>query len=196
MTLTVQFYTMLAMVGMGLWLGAAVDTYRRFMHAYARPILLFFCDILFWIVQGLFVFYVLLSVNEGTIRFYVFLALLCGFAMYRALFQNLYLQLLNICIRLSIRIFTVCVNIFQRLIVYPVRMLIRAIFQLLSFLLSVLMNFFLLIFRFLVFILKGLACLVWTFIPNSLKIHLKKLAGFFKIVQNKINNCFSRFGKR
>lgn len=196
MTLTVQFYTLLAMVGMGLWLGVAVDTYRRFLHAYVRPILLFFCDLLFWIVQGLLVFYVLLLVNDGTIRFYIFLALLCGFAMYRALFQNLYLQVLNICIRLSIRIFNICVNIFQQLIVFPVRALIRVVFQVLSFLFTVLMSFCQLLFRFLVFILKGLTRLVWTFIPNSLKIHLKKLAGFIKIVQNKVSNCFGRFGKR
>lgn len=192
MTLTVQFYTMLAMIGMGLWLGAAVDTYRRFLHAHISSLLLFLCDILFWIVQGLLVFYVLLLVNDGTIRFYVFVALLCGFAMYRALFQTVYLRLLNVCIRLSMLIFNVCMNVFQKLIVYPIKALVQGIIQILSFLLSVLMNFFLLIFRLLVFILKRFARLVWTFIPNSLKIHIKKLAGFIKIVQNKINNYFGK----
>lgn len=192
MTLTVQFYTMLAMVGMGLWLGAALDTYRRFLHSYVSAILLFFCDILFWIVQGLFVFYVLLIVNDGTIRFYVFVALLCGFAMYRALFQKLYLQLLNVCIRLSIRIFNISVAIFQQFIVYPIQAFVRAVIQILSFFLRLLMNIFLLVFRFLVVIMKGFSRLVWTFIPNSFKIRIKKLAGFLKIVQNKINNYFGK----
>ena len=32
MTLTVQFYTMVAMVAMGVWLGIAMDTYSRFLH--------------------------------------------------------------------------------------------------------------------------------------------------------------------
>ncbi|RAI20026.1 spore cortex biosynthesis protein YabQ, partial [Rhodobium orientis] len=31
MTLTTQFYTMLAMAGMGAWLGASLDTYTRFV---------------------------------------------------------------------------------------------------------------------------------------------------------------------
>lgn len=192
MTLTVQFYTMLAMVGMGLWLGAAVDTYRRFMHSHVSSILLFLCDILFWIVQGLFIFYVLLSVNDGTIRFYVFVALLCGFAMYRALFQTLYLQLLNVCIRLSIRIFHISVNLFKKFIVYPIKALVHAVVQILSFLLSLLMNFCLFIFRLLVVVMKGFGRLVWTFVPKLLKIHLKKLAGILKIVQNKIINYFGK----
>lgn len=192
MTLTVQFYTMLAMVGMGLWLGAAVDTYRRFMHSHVSSIILFICDVLFWIVQGLFVFYVLLLVNDGTIRFYVFVALLCGYAMYRALFQTLYLQLLNVCIRLSIRIFHISVNLFQKFIVHPIKALVRAIVQILSFFLSLFMSFCLLVFRFLGFIMKLFGRLVWTFIPKSIKKYIKELAGFLKIVQNKINNYFGK----
>lgn len=65
MTLTTQFYTMLAMSGMGLWLGASLDTYRLFViRARTARWLLFIHDILFWILQGLLFFYVLLHVNE------------------------------------------------------------------------------------------------------------------------------------
>ena len=57
--------------------------------------LVFIHDILFWIVQALFVFYVLLLVNEAELRIYVFLALLCGFAAYQSLLKALYMKLLN-----------------------------------------------------------------------------------------------------
>ena len=74
MTLSVQFYTIVSMILMGVWLGVAVDTYGRFMHPNRWSILLFLSDILFWIVQSLLVFFVLLQVNEGEIRFYIFIA--------------------------------------------------------------------------------------------------------------------------
>ena len=57
--------------------------------------LVFIHDILFWIVQALSVFYVLLLVNEAELRIYVFLALLCGFAAYQSLLKALYMKLLN-----------------------------------------------------------------------------------------------------
>lgn len=192
MTLTVQFYTMLSMIGMGIWLGAAVDTYRRFMHSQRSSLLLIFCDVLFWIVQGLIVFYVLLLVNDGTIRFYIFVALLCGFAMYQALLRNLYLHLLNACIKLAIFAFNVCVNFFRNFIVSPIRAIVRGIIQILLFLFNLLMSFCLLVFRLLVSIMKGVSRLVWTFIPKSLKKYIKRLAGFWKIVQNKINKYFGQ----
>ncbi|MFD6438251.1 spore cortex biosynthesis protein YabQ, partial [Peribacillus sp. NPDC060186] len=36
MTLTIQFYTLLAMIGMGSCFGAALDTYNRFLKRSKR----------------------------------------------------------------------------------------------------------------------------------------------------------------
>ena len=78
MSLTTQLATMLAMIGMGSWLGAALDTYNRFLQRQDRTHwIVLINDILFWIVQGLIIFYVLLLVNEGELRFYIFLSILC-----------------------------------------------------------------------------------------------------------------------
>ncbi|MCA0170812.1 spore cortex biosynthesis protein YabQ [Bacillus sp. RAR_GA_16] len=96
MTLSVQFYTMVAMVAMGVWLGIAMDTYSRFLHPNRKKnVWLYANDVIFWLLQGLLIFYVLYLVNEGAIRFYVFLAILCGYSAYRALFQPLYRRLLE-----------------------------------------------------------------------------------------------------
>ena len=75
----------------GQFLGAALDTYNRFLKRSERkPWIVFIHDVLFWVIQGLLIFYVLFLVNEGEFRFYLFLALFCGFAAYQALFQKLY----------------------------------------------------------------------------------------------------------
>ena len=81
MTLSTQFMTMLAMIGMGIFFGAGLDTYNRFLKRSKRKSwLVFINDILFWILQGLFIFFVLFRVNQGELRIYIFIALLCGFA--------------------------------------------------------------------------------------------------------------------
>ncbi|HGK0924605.1 TPA: spore cortex biosynthesis protein YabQ, partial [Streptococcus pneumoniae] len=36
MSLTIQLYTMLSMIGMGAWIGASLDTYQRFLKRQER----------------------------------------------------------------------------------------------------------------------------------------------------------------
>lgn len=130
MSLTVQFYTMVAMVGMGLWLGIAMETYGRFMHPNRLSWVLFFNDLLFWAVQACLIFYVLLQVNNGEIRLYVFLALLCGFAMYKALFEKGYQRVLT----KMIRVFKTIVTGFKQLVIVffirPVTVILKVLWSL------------------------------------------------------------------
>lgn len=122
MTLSVQFLTMLSMIGMGSLFGASLDTYQRFLK---RPVrkswVVFINDILFWLLQGLAIFYILFLVNEGELRFYIFLALLCGFAAYQALMKNIYLKLLEIVISTIISIYYFIVKVIRLLIIRPVQ---------------------------------------------------------------------------
>lgn len=96
MSLPVQLYTMLAMIVMGSFFGAALDTYQRFLKRSKRKkVIVFINDVLFWVVQGLIIFYVLFLVNHGELRFYLALALLCGFSAYQALMKKYYLLILD-----------------------------------------------------------------------------------------------------
>ena len=91
MSLTTQFYTMIAMIAMGGYFGAALDTYSRLFTTFkTKTLVIFINDILFWILQALLIFYSFISVNNGEIRFYIFIALFCGFAFYQSLLKNLY----------------------------------------------------------------------------------------------------------
>lgn len=192
MTLSVQFYTIVSMILMGVWLGVAVDTYGRFMHPNRWSILLFLSDILFWIVQSLLVFFVLLQVNEGEIRFYIFIALLCGFAMYRALFQTMYERLLTAMIRLHYRVMQFVVKMIRSFVVKPIKILIRLLLQLLTFIGTVFLAIIQFIIRTINLLFVSFARILWFFIPKSAKNFLKRLAGILKIMQNKIKNWFGR----
>ncbi|MCY8937022.1 spore cortex biosynthesis protein YabQ [Peribacillus frigoritolerans] len=128
MTLTIQFYTLLAMIGMGSGFGAALDTYSRFLNRSERKRwIVFIHDFLFWIIQGLLIFYVLFLVNEGEFRFYLFLALLCGFSAYQALFKGFYQRFLEFLIILVIKLARFIANSVHMLIFLPIKWVIVSI---------------------------------------------------------------------
>ncbi|MDV2686764.1 spore cortex biosynthesis protein YabQ [Alkalihalophilus lindianensis] len=131
MSLTVQFYTMLSMAAMGIWLGAAIDTYGRFLRKRRSFHWLTACkDLLFWLIQGLIVFYVLLVSNHGEVRLYVFLAILCGYACYMALLQTTYKRVLEQIILLSIGFYRVIKNLFNVLLIVPIKYLLKLLYSL------------------------------------------------------------------
>ncbi|KMY48168.1 spore cortex biosynthesis protein YabQ [Peribacillus loiseleuriae] len=128
MTLTIQFYTLLAMIGMGSCFGAALDTYNRFLkRTKRRAWFVFLNDFLFWVVQGLIIFYVLFLINEGEFRFYLFLALLCGFSAYQALLKKSYHKILEAFITSVIATAKFMRKSFQLLIYQPIKWLVTGI---------------------------------------------------------------------
>ncbi|MFJ7832364.1 spore cortex biosynthesis protein YabQ [Peribacillus sp. NPDC097284] len=129
MTLTIQFYTLLAMIGMGSLFGAALDTYNHFLKRSERnKWIVFLHDFLFWIIQGLVIFYVLFLVNEGELRLYLFLALLCGFSAYQALFKDLYLRLLSFVISLVVKLFRFLTELVRLVLFEPIKWIIMTMF--------------------------------------------------------------------
>jgi spore cortex biosynthesis protein YabQ len=185
MSLNVQFFTMLAMFGMGSWVGAALDTYGRFLKRPKRARwFVFINDIAFWIVQGLIIFYTLLLVNEGELRFYVFLALLCGYAAYQALFQSFYIYLLEVLIRFVIRTYKLIAKLIMALIIMP----IRYISHLTIVLIIGLWKTTLIILAFLLKVVftpvKWIGLLLWNLVPKKIKLFFYEIAGFLKKIKN------------
>ena len=101
---TILYVTCHDWYGQFLW--SCPDTYNRFLKRSERKRwIVFIHDFLFWVIQGLLIFYVLFLVNEGEFRFYLFLALLCGFSAYQALLKSLYRSSLELFIKIVIKIF-------------------------------------------------------------------------------------------
>ncbi|MFN2748243.1 MULTISPECIES: spore cortex biosynthesis protein YabQ [Bacillus] len=192
MTLTTQFYTMLAMAGMGAWLGASLDTYKRFvLRAKTARLLLFIHDLLFWMVQGLLFFYVLLSVNEGEFRIYIFLAVLLGFAAYQSLFKHIYNQMLEWMISFFVFICRTAAKMMRMMIFRPVVWALQAILAIILFTLKniyVLFRFFALclykILKFAGYPFYFLIYQCYKLLPARIQRLLKRFfqsgAGFFK----------------
>jgi spore cortex biosynthesis protein YabQ len=207
MTLTTQFLTMLSMAAMGSYLGAAIDTYNRFLiRSKRKSWLVFLNDIFFWILQGLIFFYVLFVVNQGELRFYIFLAILCGFAAYQSLLKRGYARVLEIIITMIISIYRYAVKIFLMLIYRPIVSLLlgcvslvsiigKGLFVLVKWTIQVIWT----IIKLILTPVQWLLILFWNLLPKHIKKSVEKLynklAGNFQVIKNTINNVFSRWRK-
>lgn len=117
---------MIAMGGMGIWVGASLTTYHKFLPS--RRVwkwLLFLTDLIFWCVQGLIIFYVLLLVNQGILRFYLFLALAIGFSAYKGLFETTYNKILEGVIRFIVGTARIVKKTVKLFLVQPVLYLLK-----------------------------------------------------------------------
>ncbi len=195
------------MAAMGSYLGAAIDTYNRFLiRSKRKSWLVFLNDIFFWVLQGLIFFYVLFVVNQGELRSYIFLAILCGFAAYQSLLKRGYARVLEIIITMIISIYRYAVKIFLMLIYRPIVSLLlgcvslvtiigKGLFVLVKWTIQVLWMIIKVIFT----PVQWLLILFWNLLPKHIKKSVEKLynklAGNFQGIKNTINNVFSRWRK-
>lgn len=185
MSLNVQFYSMIAMVGMGAYLGMALDTYHRFLYRGTRNRLIAFAtDILFWVFQALLVFYVLYLVNEGALRFYLLLALLCGYAAYQSLFRTIYKKILELVIQLVISIYRIIVKLIVIFIVKPIKWIIQVIIVILLFIYGLLIRLIRLVYNVVLSILLFFGRVCWFFVPKRVKNYLIQFKGVFGKFKN------------
>lgn len=163
MTLDIQALTMLHMLGAGVFLGISYETYSR-LRMKQKQWLTLIQDLVFWIINGMIVFLWLQNVNTGEMRLYIFLSLICGYAMYKALLQRIYKTLLEWVIRSVIWSYRTLVKTIRILIVIPIIWIYKAILAILLFLFGILAAIGKFLFKAVLFILspfwKGLR-LMW-----------------------------------
>jgi spore cortex biosynthesis protein YabQ len=178
MSLTVQFYTMLAMILMGSFFGAALDTYQRFLNrAHRKRWIVFVNDVLFWLVQGLLLFLILFQVNYGEVRFYIFLALLCGFAAYQALLRNFYVKLLEMIISMVISIYRGMVKAVNIFLIRPVIWIIH-----------LLIAFSLLVIQLLWSLVKTTGTVLWWVLRIGISPFVKLSVHFWRLLPKRLTN--------
>lgn len=205
MTLTTQFYTLITMIGMGSCFGASLDTYQLFLkRTERRRWIVFIHDLLFWLIQALLVFYVLFLVNQGELRFYSFLALVCGFAAYQALFKKSYLFILKIMIAFVKGILRLIKKICEVLLVKPILAVILLIVFLVKLLYTGLFSLVQMILKVVIWVIRViLVPFVWLLrrifkiLPKAFTHKMEKLynhiKGFFIKVQKYIKSVINHF---
>ena len=195
MTLTTQFITILSMIGGGIFVGASLDTFERFFYKRKKSWLEVFYQLSFWLFQAAFLFYLLYLANYGELRVYVFVAIVCGFAAYRALFQNLYLKTLEIIIRIGLAIIRFIKKTIYYLIFVPAKTIIFLIISLLLGVYKILLKGIIILFLVVFYPIRLVFQVIWRLLPKNMKNYLRHLAGFWGKMKNTLNNWIKRIKK-
>ncbi len=198
MSLNLQFLTMLSMIGCGIYIGMAVDTFYRFHSRKKRAVFYQYAnEILFWCLQGLITFYLLFLVNRGEIRFYIIVAILFGFLFYQRLLREWYKKALEKVIQWMVSTAKWLKKLFYHLIWVP----LKAIFQFLTYILTLFWTAVIAIILFIreiisrpfLFILK----IIGKMIPQNVKKYLLSFTRFYSKIKEKVKYGWTKlFSKR
>lgn len=189
MTLTTQFITIFAMLGGGAIVGASLDTFERFFHnRNKRSWLEIIYQLGFWLCQAIILFYLLYLANYGELRVYVFIAIVCGFAMYKALFQTIYMRALNICIRMVSSIIHFIKKMGYYCIVLPVRTIVLLILSLLIMVYKILLKGIIVVILVFYYPIRWIFSIIWRLLPKNAKNYLRYLKGIWAKIKNTILN--------
>jgi len=125
----------------GALMGMGFDTYHV-LKGKSRfpPWLVFLLDVLFWVGSMALVFFILIRVNDGVVRFPIFLGMLLGAWGYFVIGSKSYIQFLLAVIKFCQWLYRAVLTLIHTLIVRPVLFLYRLVWMTLTFLVSILMT--------------------------------------------------------
>lgn len=135
MSLSVQFLSLLAMIGTGIVAGAFMDIiFTGISHAGRKSFIrrrAIIIELIGWVIVGIWTFYILFNVRDGAWRLYDPLAQVSGLLLYATLFQRPCRFIGRIILRLLLKPIWFVLH----LIVSFVRQIIRFIVKFMAFLL-------------------------------------------------------------
>lgn len=185
MTLSVQFLTMVSMIAGGLYLGIALDTFRRFQRHWKRNVILVYVmEVFFWLTQVFILYYILFRVNAGELRFYVFAACLLGFSAYQAFATNLYKRLLEKIILIIAKIYQFLYQLVKTLIITPIIYIAQLLITFIVFLFNAVLAVVGFVLKCIYIPLKWIFIRIYHLLPKKMKVFLHHLAGFYSKIQN------------
>lgn len=111
----------------GIIIGIFFDLFRILRKSFKTPdILTYIEDIIFGIFTGVFLIFIIFILNNGELRFYIFLALILGLSIYLITISKYFIKF-NVKIITTIK--KVFIKIFK-LILYPIKLLKNSILKL------------------------------------------------------------------
>lgn len=117
-----QLYVFLIYSFSGVIIGLFFDVFRILRKSFKTPdFITYIEDIIFWILTGLFLIYIIFKFNNGEIRSYIFIGLGIGILLYLLIFSKYFIKINVIVIKYLKAIFR---TIFQ-IITYPFKVILK-----------------------------------------------------------------------
>lgn len=137
-----QLYTLFVFIISGSIIGILFDLFRILRKSFKTPdIITYIEDILFWIITGLFLLYIIFKYSLGEIRIYMFISLIIGLITY---FITISKYFINLNVKI-IDILKISISKIIYILFYPVKIIIhilqKTIFKPFSFITINIRNF-------------------------------------------------------
>jgi spore cortex biosynthesis protein YabQ len=167
-----SFASLILMMLMGVWLGASFSVYQRFVRPRKkRHWILLFTDPLFWTIQAVLLFSLLLPVNQGRLRLYLILGVALGFSFYKSFLEKFFLYILEGIISAIVRIWRFVAKTVYHLFLYPLYFLLKLVYILCRMTVRIVLK---ILFFLLIFPMKILRGVLRLFLPEKWRIGIKK----------------------
>lgn len=110
-----QLYSFLIYLVSGIIIGIFFDVFRILRKSFhTSDLLTYIEDIIFWIITGLFLLFVLFQISDGEIRIYNIIALLLGGILYL-------LTMSKIFIKINVKIMTFIKSLLHNIVLIPLK---------------------------------------------------------------------------
>ncbi|WP_208587318.1 spore cortex biosynthesis protein YabQ [Gracilibacillus suaedae] len=186
MTLSTQFITIITMIVSGVYLGASYHTFKRLERLWTSSILWkYVLEILFWLIQAVILYFILFFVNEGILRFYIFLAVLCGYAMFKSLFEQAFGRIVDTLIRIVLRIYRFLYRIIEIFVVKPIVFIVSLIVVSISKVFTALYSLLLILLKILGWPVKLILSILQPLLPKNAKKYLHPFYRFYSKIRKK-----------
>ncbi|MBU5595540.1 spore cortex biosynthesis protein YabQ [Amphibacillus sp. MSJ-3] len=185
MTVEMQFASFFTMLIVGFYLGCMFDTNECIIQMLkSKKVFQFIFQFFFWLFQSLLIFYSLVKINGGQVRFYFILAIVIGFYFYFFSFRQLYQAILERVIGLFRWIFTMIGRIINLILIKPFILVSRGFLFIINLAILIVVKTFLFLFKIVAWIFTPIMMII----PEKMKKYLKKPAGVFYKIENIIMN--------
>ena len=121
-TISSQAYSFFIYFISGMIIGIIFDIFRILRKSFkTNDFVTYIEDILFWIITGIFLIFILFKFSFGQIRFYTIFALIIGFVLYLFTISKLFIKVSVIIILFIKKI----VGKILRILFYPIKILFK-----------------------------------------------------------------------
>ncbi|QGH32657.1 spore cortex biosynthesis protein YabQ [Gracilibacillus salitolerans] len=186
MTLSTQFITIITMVVSGVYLGASYHTFKRLERLWTSSILWkYVLEMLFWLIQAAILYFVLFLVNEGILRLYIFLAVLCGYAMFKSLFEQAFGRIVDTLIRIVLHIYRFIYRIVEIFVVKPIVFIVSLVVVCITKVFTGLYSLLLLLLKVVGWPIKVIVSILSPLLPKNAKKYLHLFYRFYSKIKRK-----------
>lgn len=180
------------MIG-GIYLGFATETFRRAAMTWKSNLILSYVfEICFWITQTCILFFVLYNVNEGELRFFIFLACLLGFSIYTVLFKTMYKRLLEFFIKIMKTTIKWTIQTINVLIIHPIKWTVQMIIAILLYVVHVCRHLLFFLFKILFYPIKLLINVMKIILPEKVVKNITSMATFCSTIIYKLKKWLKK----